>query len=519
MSSRYALLSVSDKTGLTELAQALLAANYQLLATGGTARHLQQAGLAVTETSELTGFEQLLDGRVKSLHPTLFAGILAREGQDSLPEDAPIIDVVVVNLYPFEAELSASETDTNTLVEQIDIGGVALVRAAAKNFNRVSVICEPADYADFQARLANQTLDAAWRRLQAAIALAHTARYDSLIAQWLASPITEKTGTLPEHLELRLTQTQALRYGENPHQQAALYRTNGETSALQAISVHQGKALSYNNLLDLCAAHRLICDFASPDEPPACAIFKHTNPCGVALSSNGTLLNAWERALACDSLSAFGGIVAFNRVVDGETARAMSEMFLELVLAPSFTDEALAVLASKKNLRLVSLPLMPASGLALRPLDHATWLAQKAEPGAEFSALSDFKTRCRIVGQANLTDDDWQDMWFGWRVAAHVSSNAMIVVKNGQTLGLGIGQTSRVGALKQALAQAGDETNGAIVASDGFLPHTDNIEACMAAGIRALVQPGGSVQDDAVIAAANAAGLAMVFTGQRRFRH
>ena len=495
----WALLSVSDKRGLVPFAQGLLRLGYRLLATGGTHRALVEAGLPVTYISDFTGFPEVLEGRVKTLHPKVHAGLLARPDQEEELKALGFerIGVLAVNLYPFQ-ETVARGADFAEALEQIDIGGPAMLRAAAKNHMAVLPVCDPEDYPRvLQALEEGPSLE--FRRELARKAFAHTASYDAAIAEWLAG---EK---FPPEKFLVLRRESPLRYGENPHQEAALYRVYGEKGPLLEARVLQGKAMSFNNYLDAEAAWNLVSEF----EGPACVAIKHQNPCGVALGEGP--LEAYRKAYEADPVSIFGGIVAFNREVDGPTAEAMREVFLEVVLAPGFTPEALAVFSRKKNLRLLEVPF-PAQGayLDLRRLRGGV-LLQDAD------TLDPMEPK--VVTQKAPTQEEWQDLLFAWKVVKHVRSNAIVVAKGGQTLGIGVGQTNRYASAKHALKTAKEKARGAVLASDAFFPFDDVVRLAGEFGISAIIQPGGSVRDEDSIRAADELGMAMVFTGVRHFKH
>ena len=521
-----ALISVSDKTGLEDLGRALVELGVELLSTGGSARSLAAAGLPVTEVSSHTGFPEIMDGRVKTLHPTIHGGILARRDLDdhktAMAEHsiAPI-DLVVVNLYPFRETL-ASGADRSACIENIDIGGPALIRAAAKNHGFVTVVTDPGDYSSLVEELrrnAGATSETLRRRLAAA-AYAHTAAYDSVIAGWLAQQNGE---TFPAQLSLSGRLVETLRYGENPHQAAAFYRTDGgpteARSGIASARQSQGKALSYNNLNDTDAAFELAAEF----DRPAVAIIKHANPCGVALGD--TLGDAFARALACDPVSAYGGIIAVNRTLDAATAEAIGKLFAEVVIAPEIGQEAAAVLAEKKSLRVLATGAMPdaaAAGMTVKSLAGGL-LLQSRDAGC--SGAADLET----VTKRAPSDAELADLLFAFQVAKHVKSNAIVYAKDAATVGIGAGQMSRVDSARIAAIKARDaadaagesdaKTLGSVVASDAFFPFADGLMAAVEAGATAVIQPGGSKRDDEVIAAADAAGVAMVFTGQRHFRH
>ncbi|MFQ3611427.1 MAG: bifunctional phosphoribosylaminoimidazolecarboxamide formyltransferase/IMP cyclohydrolase [Fimbriimonadales bacterium] len=519
MSKRIALLSVSDKTGLTEFAHTLVELGFHLLSTGGTARTLKDAGLPVQEVSDWTGFPEILDGRVKTLHPHIHAGLLANlhlpEHRETLQAMglAPI-ELVVVNLYPFEQALCSGASE-HEQIEQIDIGGPTLLRAGAKNFEHVAVVVHPSDYRWVAERLTAGGLSRADRALLASRAFRHVAEYDALIAQWFSRYDPE--GAIPETLTLTYRRVQTLRYGENPHQRAGFYRE--PFAPLGCIATAEqlwGKELSYNNLLDADSALELVREF----EEPACAIIKHTNPCGTALGKDPT--EAFLLALEADPISAFGGIVAFNRAVDRETAEAITApgTFFEVVIAPDFAEDALAIFRERKgwgqNVRLLRTGALPApeqvQGFTVRGLTGALLYSER-------DTIDWHEQQLQVVTERIPTEVEWRDLWFAWRVVKHVKSNAIVVARNGVLLGVGAGQMNRVGSVRIALEQAGEKAQGAVLASDAFFPFPDSVELASRAGIRAIVQPGGSKKDPEVIAAANESGIAMVFTGIRHFRH
>jgi phosphoribosylaminoimidazolecarboxamide formyltransferase/IMP cyclohydrolase len=523
---RRALLSVSDKAGLVELGQALAARRVELVSTGGTARALRDAGLAVQDISELTGFPEMMDGRVKTLHPKVHGGLLAVRDN---PEHAAAmaehgigaIDLVVVNLYPFEATVMKGAA-RDEIIENIDIGGPSMVRSAAKNHAYVAIVTDPGDYARLLAEL--ETNDGAtsydFRRLMAARAYAATAAYDAMISQWFA--FADQQQLFPETLAVIGSRAEELRYGENPHQRAALYLPKGPhgRGIAQAEQV-QGKELSYNNYNDADAALELVAEFRGQD--PAVVIVKHANPCGVAQA--GSLLEAWTGALQCDDVSAFGGIVAVNVPLDGPTAEAICQIFTEVVVAPAADAAARAAFARKKNLRLLltgDLPDPRRGGLQVKAITGGL-LVQSRDNGAISAA--DLK----VVTQRAPSEQELKDCLFAWTVARHIKSNAIVYARDGITAGIGAGQmnrrdSSRIAAMKAAEAAekfgwAASRTIGSAVASDAFFPFADGLLAAAEAGATAVIQPGGSIRDDEVIAAADTAGLAMVFTGMRHFRH
>ena len=515
---RRALLSVSDKAGLVELGQALASRGVELVSTGGTARALRDAGLTVMDVSELTGFPEMMDGRVKTLHPKVHGGLLAVRDN---PEHAAAmtehqigaIDLVVVNLYPF-AETVTRGAERDEVIENIDIGGPSMVRSAAKNHAFVAIVTDPTDYAV----VAKGSTSLAERKRLAAKAYALTAQYDATIASWFA--FADQGLLFPETVSIPLKRGDELRYGENPHQQAALYLPAGPaTRGVGQAEQVQGKALSYNNFNDADAALELVAEFR--DAAPTVVIVKHANPCGVATAE--TLIEAYKSAFACDSVSAFGGIIACNRPLDGPTAEAICEIFTEVVVAPGADEAARAVFARKKNLRLLLCgqfadPLRP--GVVLKSIAGG-FLLQTRDNGT----LGEL----HIVTKRQPSPQELADCRFAWTVAKHVKSNAIVYARDGVTAGIGAGQmnrrdSSRIAAQKAAEAAetfgwAAPRTVGSAVASDAFFPFADGLLAAAAAGATAVIQPGGSIRDDEVIAAADAAGLAMVFTGMRHFRH
>ncbi|OSZ69800.1 bifunctional phosphoribosylaminoimidazolecarboxamide formyltransferase/IMP cyclohydrolase [Sphingomonas sp. IBVSS2] len=517
---RRALLSVSDKTGIVELAQALAAQGVELVSTGGTATALRNAGLAVRDISDLTGFPEMMDGRVKTLHPKVHGGLLAIRGNDdhesSMAEHeiAPI-DLVVVNLYPF-AETVARGANRDTIIENIDIGGPSMVRSAAKNHESVAILTDPADYA----LVADGTTTLAQRRKFAAKAYAATAAYDAMIASWFG--VVDQGEEFPDTMHLALKRGQALRYGENPHQKAAFYIHGGpHVQGIGQARQVQGKELSYNNYNDADAALELVSEFR--DGPPTVVIVKHANPCGVA--SAATLADAYAAAFACDTVSAFGGIIAVNRPLDRATAEQITSIFTEVVVAPGADAEALALFEAKKNLRLLlteGLPDPARGGLTAKSFAGG-WLVQSRDNG--IAAREDLK----LVTRRAPTEQELADCLFAWTVAKHVKSNAIVYARDGSTAGIGAGQMNRLESARIAAWKAKDaadkagwtqpRTIGSAVASDAFFPFADGLLAAVEAGATAVIQPGGSIRDDEVIAAADAAGLAMVFTGMRHFRH
>lgn len=511
---RTALISVSDKTGLLPFAQFLATQGVKILSTGGTARSLRDAGLEVTDVSDHTDFPEIMDGRVKTLHPKIHGGLLARRDDPTHLEamarhHIPPIDLVVVNLYPFEATVAKGAAPAEC-IENIDIGGPSMIRSAAKNHADVTVLVDPADYARVtqEMKIGDNTTTVTLRRELAAKAFARTGAYDAAIANWFAAQAGEE---FPETLLLTARRKQALRYGENPHQNAAFYVTDSALPGLATATQLQGKELSYNNLNDTDAAWNLVCDF--PD--PAVAIIKHANPCGVAMGA--TMVEAYRKALACDPTSAFGGIIALNRPLDAATAEEIAKLFVEVIIAPAADAEATAIIAAKKNLRLLVTGgvLTAAQGQVVKSLTGGI-LAQSADHTIYDEAA------LRAVTRVAPDRQQMQDALFAFTVAKHVKSNTIVLARGGATIGIGAGQMSRIDATRLACwkaQEAGLETKGAVLASDAFFPFPDNVERAAEAGISVIIQPGGSVRDAEVIAAADAAGIAMLFTGTRHFRH
>ncbi|OYX36400.1 MAG: bifunctional phosphoribosylaminoimidazolecarboxamide formyltransferase/IMP cyclohydrolase [Caulobacterales bacterium 32-69-10] len=523
VSIKRALISVSDKTGLVEAARALVDAGVELISTGGTKAAIAAAGLPVKDVSDLTGFPEMMDGRVKTLHPIVHGGLLGVRDAPSHAEAMSAhgiggIDLLYVNLYPFEAT-AASGATYDTCVENIDIGGPAMIRSAAKNHGYVAVCTEPSDLAQVIAALRAGGTDLALRKTLAARAFARTAAYDAAISTWFAEQLVDGA---PERKTISGRLVQTMRYGENPHQKAAFYAYPNPRAGVATARQHQGKELSYNNINDTDAAYELVAEF-DPSEGPAVAIIKHANPCGVALGAS--LEEAYRRALQCDPVSAFGGIVAVNRRLDAAAARAMVEIFTEVVIAPDADDEAIAVFAAKKNLRLLTtggLPDPAAKGETFRSVAGG-FLVQDRD--AARIAAADLK----IVTKRQPTDAEVRDMLFAFRIAKHVKSNAIVYARDGQTAGIGAGQMNRKDSARIAALRAGEAAEmaglpqslaqGSACASDAFFPFPDGLIQAAEAGATAFIQPGGSVKDDEVIAAADARGLAMAFTGVRVFRH
>jgi phosphoribosylaminoimidazolecarboxamide formyltransferase / IMP cyclohydrolase len=509
--ARLALLSVSDKTGLIEFARQLVEKfDFEIVSSGGTAQALKAEGIPVMKVAEYTGAPEILGGRVKTLHPKIHGGILARR---DVPEDLVDleqqqirpIDLVVVNLYPFAATIAKPGVSLADAIENIDIGGPAMLRAAAKNFAHLTVLSNPDRYNDYLAELTQNHGQASieFRQARALETFQHTAAYDTAIAGYLAAQAGETA-----NYQLSGQSSQSLRYGENPHQPAAWYQTGATPTGWTKAKILQGKELSYNNLVDLEAARRIISEF---NKTPAATIIKHNNPCGTALGD--TLLAAYDRAYNADATSAFGGIVAVNRPLDADTATSMSKTFLECIVAPECTPEAAAIFATKKNLRVLTL-----ADLATGTKDNVKIIAGGILVQAADEAIESIKD-WKIVTMKQPTDAELQELLFAWKVCKHVKSNAIVVTKDRATIGVGAGQMNRVGSAKIALEQAGSQAQGATLASDGFFPFDDSVRTAAATGITAIVQPGGSMRDHDSIAAANELGIIMVFTGIRHFLH
>ena len=504
------MISVTDKTGLTEFARGLHALGVEIITTGGTARAVREAGVPVKDVSDVTGFPEMLDGRLKTINPRIAGGILAVRSkqehmQSIMKHEIPLIDMVVVNLYQFDKVAAKEGADLEELIENIDIGGPTLIRAAAKNYQDVAVVTSPGDYGTVleemrgnQGALGHDTL---WRL--ALKAFATTAAYDRSISATLEGRGEAREST-PAVLDIRAPRSLSLRYGENPHQSAALYsnRSGGIAGAEQL----HGRELSYNNLVDLDAAWQLIQEF----ERPASAIIKHTNPCGCA--EKNTLAESYRKAFEADPVSAYGGVLAFNRSLDEETAREIAQTFIEAIAAPDYTEGALQLLTARRNLRLLKVAASPASELVVKSISGG-YLAQTPDVQRLVRAEAQVKT------ERAPTVDEWEALEFGWKIAKHVKSNAIVYARAGQTISVGAGQMSRVDSVKVGAMKAVLPLKGTVVASDAFFPFADGVEEAAKHGITAVIQPGGSVRDDEVVAAANRLGLAMVFTGVRHFRH
>ncbi|MBD2363592.1 bifunctional phosphoribosylaminoimidazolecarboxamide formyltransferase/IMP cyclohydrolase [Anabaena minutissima FACHB-250] len=511
--ARLALLSVSNKTGLIDLARSLVEEfAFDLISSGGTAKALKDAGIPVTKVSDYTGSPEILGGRVKTLHPRIHGGILARRDVASDVTDLDNnqirpIDLVVVNLYPFEATIAKPGVTLAEAVENIDIGGPAMLRASSKNFAHLTVLCDPAQYDEYLQELRQNNGEASleFRQKAALKGFLHTGSYDQAIASYLSQQSSE---SLPQQHTLSGTQLQSLRYGENPHQTAAWYQTGSTPSGWAAATKLQGKELSYNNLVDLEAARRIITEF--PDTPAA-TIIKHTNPCGTALGN--TIVEAYQKAFNADSISAFGGIVALNRPIDAATASELTKTFLECVVAPDCDAEAQKILSKKSNVRILTLADLSSGAKTLVKQIAGGFLVQAAD-----DIIAD-SSKWQVVTERQPTPNELAEMLFAWKVCKHVKSNAIVLTSDRTTLGVGAGQMNRVGSTKIALEQAGDKAQGATLASDGFFPFDDSVRTAAAAGITAIVQPGGSLRDQDSIKAANELGLVMVLTGTRHFLH
>jgi phosphoribosylaminoimidazolecarboxamide formyltransferase / IMP cyclohydrolase len=519
---RRALLSVSDKHGILALAQGLAELGVEIVSTGGTARELTGAGVAVRSIDDFTGFPEIMDGRVKTLHPRLYAGLLARRDEDehlraAAEQDIEQVDLVCVNLYPFEQTLARGDAGEREIVENIDIGGPTMIRAAAKNSEFAAVVVDPADYEGVlgELRESGGRLSLATRERLAAKAFACTARYDAAISTWFA--MRTSGGAFPGSWREAYEKVTDLRYGENPHQQAAFYaRVGSPTHLLAGVEQLHGKELSFNNLLDLSAARELVEEFAEP----ACAIVKHNNPCGCAVGASG--VESYERAFACDPQSAYGGVIAVNRPVDGPFAQELGKQFIEVLLAPGYDAGALETLQAKKNVRLLELPDWPAPSheVESKPVIGGQ-LVQTHD------VISETREQMRTMSAREPTEPEWRDLLFAWVVCRHVRSNAIVIAAGGATIGIGAGQMSRVDAVRIAVEKARafrggrdeDPLPGSALASDAYFPFADGPQLAIDAGVSAIIQPGGSVRDEEVVAAVDAAGVAMVATDRRHFRH
>ncbi len=514
---RRALLSVSDKQGIVEFARGLRELGVEIVSTGGTSRELSGADVEVRSIEDFTGFPEIMDGRVKTLHPRLYAGLLARRDEEehlrAASEQAiEQVDLVCVNLYPFEQTVARGDASEDEVIENIDIGGPTMIRAAAKNAPFAAVVVDPADYERLLAELGESDgrLSLQTRRELAAKAFACTARYDAAIATWFAARTHEG---FPPTWSDTYAKVSDLRYGENPHQQAAFYaRVGAPTHLLAGVEQLHGKELSFNNLLDLSSARELVEDF----DAPACVIVKHNNPCGCAIGDSGQ--DAYERAFACDPESAYGGVIAVNRPIDGPFAEALAKQFIEVLLAPGYDEQALQTLQTKKNVRLLELGDWPVP---------STEVEAKAVIGGQLvqsrDRITETREQMRVMGAREPSEQEWQDMLFAWTVCRHVRSNAIVIASGGATIGIGAGQMSRVDAVRIAVEKArsfrAELLPGSSLASDAFFPFPDGPEVALEAGVAAIIQPGGSVRDELTVAAVDAAGGAMVATERRHFRH
>ncbi len=513
-----ALISVSDKTGVDRFAKGLKTLGFEIVSTGGTAEFLKKRGIKVIQVQDLTGYPKMLEGRVKSLHPTIFAGILADRSKSLHMKDLQKfgirpIDVVACNLYPFEEVTSRPKFTHEEAIENIDIGGPSMVRAAAKNYKDVAVIVDPADYERVSAELRKQKgkLSLATKEELAAKAFAHTRRYDTLISLYMGSRLEEEAPVaFPREMDIFIEKIQDLRYGENPHQKAAFYSEKGNKvgGIVTAKQLH-GKELSFNNIIDLDSAWKLVNYYADP----TAAVIKHTNPCGVGTALD--IYSAFKKAYSADPLSAFGGIIAVNREMDKKTAEELENIFIEAIIAPGYSKGALQTLKKKQNLRIMEMG-RPSSPVA-KQLDY-----KRVSGGLlvqEEDALKIVQSDLKVVTKKEPSLLEIRDLMFAWGIVKYVKSNAIVIAKNGKTLGIGAGQMSRVDSTDIAIRKAGGKAHGAILASDAFFPFRDSIDLAAKAGIRAIIQPGGSIRDEEVIQAANELGIAMVFTGKRHFRH
>ncbi len=515
---RRALLSVSDKRAIVELAQGLAELGVEIVSTGGTARELAAAGLAVRSIEDFTGFPEIMDGRVKTLHPRLYAGLLARRDEEEhlrAADEQGIeqVDLVCVNLYPFEQTLARGDASEQEIVENIDIGGPTMIRAAAKNSEFAAVLVDPDDYESVlgELRESGGRLSPATRERLAAKAFACTARYDAAISTWFA--LRGGDGAFPASWREAYEKVMDLRYGENPHQQAAFYaRVGSPTHLLAGVQQLHGRELSFNNLLDLSAARELVEEFAEP----ACAIVKHNNPCGCALGDSG--LQAYERAFACDPQSAYGGVIAVNRPVDGPFAEELGKQFIEVLLAPGYDAPALETLQAKKNVRLLELADWPPPS---REVESKPVIGGQLVQTRD--VVSEAREQMRAMSAREPSEEEWRDLLFAWTVCRHVRSNAIVIAAGAATIGIGAGQMSRVDAVRIAVEKAhqfrGELLAGSALASDAYFPFADGPQLAIDAGVSAIIQPGGSVRDEEVVAAVDAAGVAMVATDRRHFRH
>lgn len=507
--SRVALLSVSNKSGLPAFARGLVRLGFELYSTGGTMRELEESSVEVRSVSQLTGFPEIMGGRVKTLHPGVHAGLLARradtEHMEQLAEHGfQAIDLVCVNLYPFAETAARPGADFQDLIEQIDVGGVAMLRAAAKNHRDVVVVARPERYSEVLAALGEDGVSSEFRRVLAAEAFAHTAAYDGQISGWLREFGSEEE--FPHQLTLSGSLAQQLRYGENPHQRAAFYRLGPEPGGLGSATQLQGSELSYNNIQDAAAAYDLVNEF----DHPAAAIIKHTNPCGLAVGSS--LEEAYRKAFECDPTSAYGGVVAVNRELDATTAEHVGSIFVEVVIAPAISPGARETLGRKAKLRLLEAPPVSAGEYQVRTVPGG-FLAQSWDRRGFDLAAS------RTVSRRHPTNEEWAQLEFAWLAVKHVKSNAIVLARDGAAVGVGAGQMSRVEAVEIAVKRAGERARGSVLASDAYFPFPDGPQVALEAGVTAIIQPGGSIRDEEVLAAVDEAGAAMVLTGERHFRH
>lgn len=512
MTIKRALISVSDKTNITEFAKGLADKGVEIISTGGTKRALEEAGINVVGISDVTGFPEILDGRVKTLHPNVHSGLLAvRDNQDHQKQlaehDITPIDLVVVNLYPFQETIAKPDVTYTEAIENIDIGGPTMLRSAAKNHKDVTVVVHPSDYERVLLQVQeNGDTTGILRQELAAKVFRHTASYDAIISEYLTGKSGEEE---PESLTVTFERKQTLRYGENPHQKAVFYKKPlSKNASIASAKQLNGKELSYNNINDANAALNIVKEF----EKPAVVAVKHMNPCGVGTGE--TIVEAYQKAYEADSTSIFGGIVALNREVDEETALKLKEIFLEIIMAPSFSEEALAVLTKKKNLRLLTLDVQASAGIEhqLTSVNGGLLLQEQDQYGFDEAELT-------VPTDRKPTDEEWEALKLAWKVVKHVKSNAIVLTNKDQTVGVGAGQMNRVGAAKIAIEQAGEKVNGSVMGSDAFFPMDDTVEAAGKAGVTAIIQPGGSIRDEDSIKKANEYGITMVFTGIRHFKH
>lgn len=512
MGVKRALISVSDKTGIVEFARGLHELGVEIISTGGTMKTIAEAGIPVKSVSEITGFPEMMDGRVKTLHPKIHGGILAIRDNPShvkAMEEHGIggIDLVAVNLYPFRETVAKPDVTREEAIENIDIGGPSMVRAAAKNYKYVTIVVDPRQYQEVLDRIKTDSLTEDFKFELSRKAFLHTGLYDCAIAGYMTKEITGEKDGLPDIFAKAYTKIQDLRYGENPHQKAAFYKDPECRGGIAEARQLHGKELSYNNIVDMEAAWNLANEWK---DRPACVIVKHTNPCGTALGD--TALDAFRKAFDADSKSAFGGIVAMNRECDKETAEAMKPIFFEVIMAPRFSKEAVELLSAKKNIRLIEVENTEEKELQLHKVSGGL-LIQTADGSSET------RQDCKCVTKRAPTEEEWEALEFAWKIVKHVKSNAIVLTGKDVTYGVGAGQMNRVGAADIAIAEAGEKCKGAVMSSDAFFPFGDTIEAAGKAGITAVIQPGGSIRDEESIAMADKYGIAMVFTGHRHFRH